>query len=105
MRYRFFRGLGPEQAELRWLLKRGFLAYVVAIGVWLTDLNLCARLQQLPGYNYWNLHAFGWHLLTASGLYFMLLGIWYHRLTDVLGVKVTLVRGPVPRLIAPKVAP
>mmetsp|Transcript_42258 Transcript_42258/g.111756 ORF Transcript_42258/g.111756 Transcript_42258/m.111756 type:complete len:266 (+) Transcript_42258:191-988(+) len=103
--YRFFQGLDPGQADLRRLLKKGLFCYVFAIGVWLSDLNFCARLQQLPGYSYWNLHAFGWHSLTACGLYSMLLGIWYHRLRNVLGVKVTLASGLVPRLLAEKVAP
>eukprot|EP00933_Yihiella_yeosuensis_P040267 TRINITY_DN34540_c0_g1_i2.p1 TRINITY_DN34540_c0_g1~~TRINITY_DN34540_c0_g1_i2.p1 ORF type:complete len:270 (+),score=37.80 TRINITY_DN34540_c0_g1_i2:39-812(+) len=87
---KFFRGLDDSESTLKQLMRRGFMSYVVAIIVWLSDLNFCGWLQQLPGYNYWNLHAFGWHLFTSCGLYAMMLGLWYHRLRCVLGVKVKL---------------
>merc|ERR1711920_365885 len=98
MVYSFFRSLDRSEEELRRLMRRGFYAYASAIVVWLTDLNLCSTLQRLPGYNFWNLHAFGWHLLTSCGLYAMFLGFWYHRLRHVLGVKVRLTGTLLPRI-------
>lgn len=96
--YRFFRGLEPNEVELRTMLMRGFTAYIVAIVLWLTDLNFCHVLRQFPAYDYWNLHSFGWHLFTSCGLYSMMLGIWYHRLKCILKVDVVLAGGLVPRL-------
>ena len=37
-------------------------------------------IQRLPSYDYWNFHAWGWHLMVSIGLYNILLGIWFHRL-------------------------
>lgn len=96
--YRFYSHLDQSEMALRLLMRRGFLAYAFAIPVWLTDLNFCTTLQMLPGYSFWNLHAWGWHLLTSCGLYAMLLGVWYHRLRCVIGLKVTLATGLIPRI-------
>mmetsp|Transcript_125574 Transcript_125574/g.268017 ORF Transcript_125574/g.268017 Transcript_125574/m.268017 type:complete len:265 (+) Transcript_125574:63-857(+) len=97
--YRFFSGLDQSEMKLRSVLRKGFVAYLLAIIVWLSDLNFCGALQRLPGYDFWNLHAFGWHLLTSYGLYSMILGMWYHRLRCVLGEKVSLnCDGVLPRL-------
>ncbi|CAE8718675.1 unnamed protein product, partial [Polarella glacialis] len=77
---RFFRGLEESEFALKQLMRRGCAAWLCAVVVWLTDLNFCDALKTLPGYDHWNLHAFGWHLLTSCGLYAMMLGLWYHRL-------------------------
>jgi len=98
MVYKFFRGLSQSETTLRSVMKRGFAAYALAIPVWLSDLNFCGAFQKLPGYSYWNLHAFGWHTLTSYGLYTMLVGIWYHRLRCVLGHKVSIRGGTFPLL-------
>eukprot|EP00403_Amphidinium_massartii_P035262 CAMPEP_0178438144 /NCGR_PEP_ID=MMETSP0689_2-20121128/35414_1 /TAXON_ID=160604 /ORGANISM="Amphidinium massartii, Strain CS-259" /LENGTH=168 /DNA_ID=CAMNT_0020060483 /DNA_START=94 /DNA_END=597 /DNA_ORIENTATION=+ len=96
--YCFYQRLDSSEAILRATLSRGFWCYVVAIGLWAIDLNCCRTLQIIPGYDFFNLHSFGWHLFVSAGLYIMLLSMWYHRLQTVLGVKVKLVPGVVPFL-------
>lgn len=102
MTVRFFRRLDESEGQLRTLLKQGFAAYVGAVAVWLVDLNFCTLLLELPGYSFWNLHAFGWHLLVSCGLYSMMLGMWYHRLRRVLGKEVRLSNGLIPRILSGK---
>eukprot|EP00929_Paragymnodinium_shiwhaense_P075606 TRINITY_DN38674_c0_g2_i1.p1 TRINITY_DN38674_c0_g2~~TRINITY_DN38674_c0_g2_i1.p1 ORF type:complete len:267 (-),score=41.49 TRINITY_DN38674_c0_g2_i1:50-850(-) len=95
---KFFRSIDDAQKSLRALMMRGFAAYILAIVVWQTDLNFCHHLQKLPGYDYWNLHAWGWHFLVSWGLHAMVVGIWYHRLRCVCGVNVRLGGVLLPRL-------
>lgn len=95
----FYTRLNESEQAVRMLLRRGFLAYLFAIVMWMLDLTCCARLQRAPGYDYWNFHAFGWHLWTSYGLYSMLLGVWYHRLRSVLRAEVGLLMGAIPRIV------
>lgn len=94
----FFRGLNVSQETLCHVMKRGFAAYLGAIVVWLTDLNLCKWLQTLPAYDCWNLHACGWYGLVSYGLFSMMIGVLYDRLQCVLGVNVILFGSVIPRL-------
>lgn len=96
----FFRNLGDDDADTRRVLRRGFHGWFLAIAVWILDLNLCPFLRRFPAYDLWNLHAWGWHVLTSWGLYSMSVGMWYHRLRRVLGVDVRLVSGVLPRIAA-----
>mmetsp|Transcript_7147 Transcript_7147/g.19596 ORF Transcript_7147/g.19596 Transcript_7147/m.19596 type:complete len:263 (-) Transcript_7147:53-841(-) len=99
---RFFRGLDHSD-RLRGFMRRGFYCWLAAVIVWLTDVNLCDQLLMLPAYGSWNLHAFGWHLLTSYALFNMLTGLWYHRLRYVLGVPATLLYdSPLPRVCQKK---
>jgi len=99
--WRFFRSIdGAKEQNLKLLMSRGFGLYLVAVLLWLVDLNFCEYLRIIPVYDFWNLHAFGWHLLTSGGLHDMMLGIWYWRLKSVLKVKVGLMCGALPRLVS-----
>lgn len=95
---RLFWGLDKSFGELKTLMFGGTVVYISALGAWLIDLNLCKQLQILPGYDYWNLHAWGWHLLVSVGLYRTAIGVWYYRLRIVLGVDVRLVLGWLPHI-------
>jgi len=94
----FYRSLPSEMTQLNKVMGRGFIALGVAIVVWLMDLKLCNQLQMLPSYDYWNLHAWGWHLMVSCGLYNILLGLWYHRLKVVLEKDVELNLSPIPHI-------
>ncbi|CAE7793980.1 Acer3 [Symbiodinium sp. CCMP2456] len=94
----FYRSLPTDMTELRKVMSYGFIALGVAITVWLMDLKLCNQLHMLPAYDYWNFHAWGWHLMVSCGLYNILIGIWYHRLKVVLEKDVSLCLSPLPHI-------
>eukprot|EP00469_Lotharella_globosa_P003366 CAMPEP_0167797220 /NCGR_PEP_ID=MMETSP0111_2-20121227/15517_1 /TAXON_ID=91324 /ORGANISM="Lotharella globosa, Strain CCCM811" /LENGTH=206 /DNA_ID=CAMNT_0007691269 /DNA_START=615 /DNA_END=1235 /DNA_ORIENTATION=+ len=68
-------------SSLLGILPTAFYQFVAALVCWLLDNFYCAILSSLPfGIPYPQLHALGWHVLTAVGLYNIFLVLLLQRL-------------------------
>ncbi len=65
-------------ASVRRLFRTGASLYLLAIALWLCDLELCGPLSRLRAVPNPQLHAW-WHVLVACGLYLLVVAIAFHR--------------------------
>ncbi|GMI53274.1 hypothetical protein TeGR_g15180 [Tetraparma gracilis] len=73
------REAGGSGEDVTFLFELAFWSFVLAILAWVLDIVCCPLLQSLPlGLPYPHLHALGWHLFSAFGLYFIFLTLAVH---------------------------